>query len=638
MRWRLLALVVVLVLVLPGAAYGLVQGEPDIRVFAPENTVSPGEAVEFTLQVQNDPEISQGGESEAAIERITTARGVRVTLEDGAAPVEVKTDTVGIGTLPQGQTEVPFQLVIPEDAEPGTYELPVEVEYTYTNMISETAGIHQERTRTERTDVTLVIEEGSRFRVVDTHTDVGVGGRGVLEMTLENVGEETAHDASVVTTPNSQQVVLGGGPSGESFIGEWDPGDRRTVTYDVQVSPEATARNYGLETVITFEDGDGLLETSNPLRSGIVPAPKPRFVVTAVDSNAQVGERGTVDIRMTNVGGERVEDASIVIEPNSEELRFGGGPVGETFVGAWDAGETRTMTYDVAVSPDAVSRNYGFEAIVQYHGGEGTRVPSDPAPGGLTPAPEQRFSYRNVESDLMVDRTGSITGEVVNEGPETARNVVVRFAHEGPNIHPREVQYAVGTLEPDEAAPFEFFIDVGAEAEPVARQFDLHTRYRTADGDLRIDEDNDVRVDVQPEADEFGIDVVDTEIPAGSDRVIAFEVTNNRDEPVENVRAKLFTDSPLDSDDDEAFVDRLEAGESTTLTFELSADAGATPKTQSISIDFRFDDDRGDTRLSEAYLVPVTIVPEEGGLVPTWALVLVLILLAAGGVWWWRSR
>ncbi|MFW5929989.1 MAG: COG1361 S-layer family protein, partial [Halobacteriota archaeon] len=102
-----------------------------------------------------------------------------------------------------------------------------------------------------------------------------------------------------------------------------------------------------------------------------------------------------------------------------------------------------------------------------------------------------------------------------------------------------------------------------------------------------------------------------------------------------DVQAKMFTDSPLDSADDEAFISEIEPGETETVVFDLSASGGAQTKTYGVSFDFRYDDERNDTKVTDTYREPVDVTPAEAG-VP-WALVAIVILLG-GGAYYWKKR
>jgi len=254
----------------------------------------------------------------------------------------------------------------------------------------------------------------------------------------------------------------------------------------------------------------------------------------------------------------------------------------------------------------------------------------------VTPFEKQRFTVDDVESDLYVGEEGDVRGTVTNEGPNEARNVVVQYADESPNVIPIESSVAVGTLGPGESTEFRLPIEIGGEAEPITRTADIAVQYRNADLERRAYEDVELLFDVEPKRDQFLIDMQDREITAGDTITFDAEVTNNLDQTVDDVEARLFADDPLDSDDDEAYVESLEPGESTTMTFELEAESGATAKTYPISFDFRYDDERGSSQLSDTTRVAVTIVPDDGGF--PWLLVvglLVVVAAAAGGGYWY---
>jgi S-layer domain len=90
------------------------------------------------------------------------------------------------------------------------------------------------------------------------------------------------------------------------------------------------------------------------------------------------------------------------------------------------------------------------------------------------------------------------------------------------------------------------------------------------------------------------------------------EVTNNRDQRLTDIEASLGTSDPLDSDDDSGYIAALDPGESETVTFELSATGDANPKTYAAAVDFRYDDARGISRMSETYQLPVDVETDDG--------------------------
>jgi len=492
---------------------GLVRGSPELSVTTPSATLTPGRTNELTLQVSNDGDMDLGTAQTREI--VTTARNVRVTADAGGTPLDVETDTLAIGSVTENRPgEATVAVNVPEGVEQGTYELDVELEYSYTYQQS--GGVTTDREETVDAEVDVRISDDARFEVVNVTTDAHVGGEGTLEAEIENVGADVARDATVA-----------------------------------------------------FESASGGLAF-----------------------------------------GDRASDAARI-----DELA---------------PGETTTLRYDVAFAPGAPVREYALSGTVRFETSEGLQRADESVSAGVVPGPEQRFSVTGVESDLHVGEEGEITGTVTNEGPNEARNVVIQFAEESQNVIPVERSVAVGTLAPGESGEFRLPVEIGEEAKAIDRTADVAVRYRNADFETRAYQDVELLYEVQPERDQFIVEVDDREVEAGGQRALDVTLTNNLDEPVENVEARLFADSPLDSADDEGFVSELEPGESTTLTFDLSAAGSSTAKTYPISFDFRYDDADGNSQLSDTTRVPITVVESEGGLPVGLGLVALVAVVVIG--------
>ncbi|WP_435095623.1 COG1361 S-layer family protein [Halorubrum sp. N11] len=496
-----------------GTPLQLVRGTPDLSVTAPSATLTPGRTNELALQISNDGDMDLGTAQTREI--VTTARNVRVTATADDTPLTVETDTLAIGSVIESRPgEAPIAVSVPEGVDQGTYEIDVELEYSYTYQQS--GGVTIDRQETVTRSVEVDISEDARFRVVNATTDANVGGEGTLEAEIENVGADVARDATVALESSSGGLGFGERASDAARIDELAPGETATVRYEVGFAPGAPVREYALSGTVAFETSDGY---------------------------------------------QRVDESISV---------------------------------------------------------------------GVTPGAEQRFAVTDVESDLYVGEEGAVTGTLTNEGPNEARNVVVQLAGQSQNVIPIERSVAVGTLAPGESAEFRLPIEIGGEAKAVDRTADIAVRYRNADLEPRAYQDLELLYEVQPERDQFLLEVDDREIETGEGRSLEVTVTNNLDEPVTDVEARLFADDPLDSSDDEGFVDELAPGESTTLTFDLEASGSATAKTYPVSFDFRYDDSNGNSQLSDTTRIPITVVSSEGGFPIGLALGVLLVLLVLG--------
>lgn len=364
-----------------------------------------------------------------------------------------------------------------------------------------------------------------------------------------------------------------------------------------------------------------------------------RFRVVDVDGDVQVGDSGTLSVELENVGREPATRADVEFASSAGALTFGGGQSSTARIDELAPGETTTVAYDVEVAPDSAVRSYAVTGDVRFKDPEGITRTDDGISFGVVPRAEQRFSVGNVSSDLRVGEEGDVRGTVTNDGPAVARNVVVQYAEESPNLVPVEDSVAVGTLDPGESADFRLPVEVGGEAEALASTADIAVQYRNDEMERRAYEDLELLFDIAPERDRFGVTVTNRTIEAGGERALAVEVTNNLDEEVTDVEGRMFADDPVATGDtDTGYAQSIEPGETVTMTFDLTAAGSATPGgTYPISFDFRYDDVDGDSKLSDTVRVAIDVTESDGGGLPL-PLIAVAVLVAVGGAVYYRRN
>ncbi len=500
---------------------GQVAGRPRLDAFLSQPTVRSGGESTITVDLLNRGEMRFGNELDP---RVTTARSVRVEADADGTPLEVTSGETAVGDVSTGApASVPFDVVVPDDVSDGEYDIEVTARYRYTGQVVPGFTSHNDRTATERFDVTVVVDDGARFAIVESDTDVQVGGSGDVTVTLENVGEETARDAFVTGAATGSEVVVGDGSS-DVFVGDWEPGENRTVTFDSSVGVDFAGDAYALQSTVQYRDADGAERESPASRTGITPIPKQAFPIDDVTGTLEVGYSGVVSGTLTNDGPLDVDDAVLIVEPRSDRVQVG------------------------------------------------------------------------------------------------------------------ETRYALPDLADGESTDFAFDADVSGQADPGPRQLRFTVEYTSGDGTVAIESTD--RVEVAPRQPEFELVSEDATIPAGETRRITFEITNQRPETLSSVNAALYADSPLTAVEDEAFVSEIEPGESTEIWFEVAAAGDASVRTYPVEIDFRYDDERGNDRISDViqYPVEVTEPVDDGGGIP-WVPIgvgLLLIVVAAGGYVYYR--
>ena len=504
---------------------------------------------------------------------------------------------------------------------------------------------------------TAVVRGRPDLEVMLPDSTVTPGQTNELSLQIANDGTlnfGSAENRQVVTTARNVRVEANaeGTPltvdTDMQGIGSVTEDQPRTFQVAVDVPQSVETGTYDLDVEVryayrSFQGGEPIGSSANERTRTITETvevevkDEARFTVVDAETDAQVGDSGTLEAVVENTGSEPAIDADVTLEA-AGDLRFSGAETSTTRISRLEPGARATVTYDVTVAPDSAVRQYSIDGRVEFEDPDGITRVDEAISLGVTPRPEQEFRIDGGETTLRVGEDGDLRGTVRNEGPAPARNVVVVYESESPNVIPIETEVAVGSLQPGESAEFALPVEIGGEAEAVDRVADVAVRYRNDENELRRYEDVEVAYAVGEERDDFGVEVVDREVTAGSTTTFDVVVTNNLDEPVSDVEARLFADSPLDSPEDEGFAESLGPGESTNMTFTLAAEGGATAKTYPVSMDFRYDDADGDSTLSDTTRVAVRVVQSEGGFPFLTVLGVVAAVTVVGGAAYYRQR
>ena len=577
---------------------------------------------------------------------------VRVTASTTSPSVYLGTESSRSSTTAlrrwnaSDQRQLVFRAGTTDSVVNQTYPIDLQFEYTDDN--------DNDNARTKQ----IEFRPGPRdhFTVANVTHHVPQNGVGTVTIEIENTAEKPLLDLAGTLSTTDTEVYIGreSSRSGTATVTEIEPGATRNLTFHVGASENAVNRSYPLDLSLEYTDAE---DNNNQQTEQISfrPEPEPQFRVVSVEHNAPVGGVGQVALTIQNAGPVDAKAASLSINSQVDALYFGSGgssepiegpggisfeppqagtPTSVAYIGEWAAGTNRTVYFRVGFDENAIQHPYTSDLTVAYENDAGDSMPSQSMSIGLEPLPEPVFSVEGVESDLHVGEDGDIIGTVTNDGNRTAEGIVLTIENQFQNINFYNPRYAVGDLEPGESANVRFRVGVTEEAEHGPRLFEISSRYRDPDSGKRTTDSRDMMVRIDADRDSFAVENTKSTLsPGESDRLVV-TVTNNRDETLSNIQAKLFTDDPLDSEDDEAFIQELNPGESRKLKMDISAGGSAMPKNYSVSMDFRFDNARGESTLSDTYRVAVTVDEDESGFGTTLLLGGLLVILAAGVLGW----
>lgn len=471
---RSVLLVFVVLCVVSGTAAISTADDEDVVVTLPDDTIVVGEETTLGIEVTN--RMTGPGE---------TMGGTTVELESGDAPITVRTSRQSLGNVLTGGTQTaPFTVVVDQDAEPGTYELDVEITYRKGQEDPDDTIVPEGETVTDEFELEVTIEERARFEVVQASTDASVGEPGTVELVFENVGTDTAWNATVDVQSADPGFDVGGGTTfSRTFAGAWRVDETRTIRVAARASETTEARSHALDTSVRFDDALGVRRTADVHETGVFVEPKLAFTVTNVTDTLRVGKDGRVNATVMNDGNRTAENVIAVLESPNPNVAVRDP---ESFAGSLAPGEEARVSFRVGLREDADPGERLLPLVVRYRTPHTDNLFSDQLDLPVV-ADEEIDPFEVERIDRTIEQGEEIVYEIEvrNVGGERYTDIEAQlFAN--PPLSTTDDEAYIPELDPGETEVIAFGLEAEDDATPKTYPVSIDFRYEDELGDRHL--------------------------------------------------------------------------------------------------------------------------------------------------------
>ncbi|MBN2734685.1 MAG: S-layer protein [Methanomicrobiaceae archaeon] len=353
--------------VMAGEKY--LSGKPEMSVaISGTNEFEPGDDTTLTVIVQNTGTKTFKIINSDIIDRDDvpdTAKLVSVSLNADNAPINVKTDPQMIGDVDAGDSvTAAFKIKVDKYAEPGNYDLITTLTYKY---LSNADQIGQDSLKYYYKDMELPltlkikIKPDLQIEVLNIVPDsMNVGAEGYITMDVKNVGYEIGENSVIKLTKAEGSAVV---PTDSSvYVGEFAPGDIKTVTFKAAVSSDGEAKNYPVLVSVEYKDSDGVSASSDSETVGVDVGGKVDFKIVSEPAELNPGQKGHITIVYKNTGATTAYNAQArisAVDPFTSNDDT-------AYLGDIAPGETATGIYEVSVDSDATIKTFAIDTEIRY--------------------------------------------------------------------------------------------------------------------------------------------------------------------------------------------------------------------------------------------------------------------------------
>jgi hypothetical protein len=364
-------------------------GSPELSAaVSGTNEFSPGDDATIAVQLQNSGLNEFKFVQSGIIDRDdlpNTAKLITIGLGPGDSPLEIKSDPQMIGDLKGGSSVlVNFKVKIPRNATMGTYDLPLNIKYTYLREADQ-YGTDSIQYLYRDENVTLLlpvnIKPELQFSIISSSTEyLNAGSEGYLTLMIQNTGQEDAKKAILKIARNDNSPVIP--TDSTTYIGDFPQGAEVTATFKVSVNRDAESKTYPLDVYINYENYEGDIVDTDHTSIGLPVGEKAEFTILSDPVEISPGQKKVITLRYQNTGGATVYGAQArisAVDPFTSNDDT-------AFLGDMAPGEIKEASFDISVDGSATQKEYGLDSEVRFRDALDNSLISDPIKVRITVA------------------------------------------------------------------------------------------------------------------------------------------------------------------------------------------------------------------------------------------------------------
>lgn len=416
------------------------------------------------------------------------ARNAAVTLESQNQDLTMSGGTATsrfVDTWETGETRTfRYRVTSAEAAEPEPYGFDLSVAFDNEDGL---------RTQSVAKSVAVAPDPEQTFSVVNSSSSVAVSNTGTYEVNLRNTGPLTVNDAAVKFTSQNADITFGQSPSTTAYVGEWEPGEVRTVRVDATAGPDAEDRSYALSATVQYDDQEDDASMYDDVRTSITPAPEQNFGVSDIETSLQAGEDGSIEGTLTNTGTRDVEN--VVVSWQSQQSTLSPKET-QYAVGNLAAGESANFSFGVDVSNSAEAGARQFDFGVSYRDDNDDRIDAETLEVRSTVAGSQdEFNIEMQNSTVSAGQDRSITFTITNTKDKTLTSIEGKAFVNDP-LSSSDDETFIAELDPGESETVSVQLSAGSNALDKTYPLNLDFQYKTPDGDKRVSDTYSLPIEV----------------------------------------------------------------------------------------------------------------------------------------------